>query len=65
VKAIKCSDYRPFNLTVHTAKKVATILRRIIEIKVRDMLGEDKFRFRTGKGNRDATEMLGKCQNEV
>jgi hypothetical protein len=52
-QATKCSDHRTISLIVHTAKIVATILRRI-EKKIEDVLGEDQFGFRRGKGTRDA-----------
>jgi hypothetical protein len=42
----------------HTAKIVARILRRSIERKIEDVLGEDQFGFRRGKGTRDAIGML-------
>ena len=42
----------------HTAKIVAKILRRRIEKKIEDVLGEDQFGFRRGKGTRDAFEIL-------
>ena len=42
----------------HTAKIVAKILRRRIENKIEDVLGEDQFGFRRGKGTRDAIGML-------
>jgi hypothetical protein len=34
------------------------ILRRQIERKTEDVLGEDQFGFRRGKGSRDVTGML-------
>ena len=37
---------------------VAKILRRRIETKIEDVLVEDQFGFRRGKGTRDATGML-------
>jgi hypothetical protein len=46
------------HLIAHTAKKVAKILRRRIEKKIEDVLGEDQFGFRIGKGHRDAIGML-------
>ena len=52
-KATKCSDYRTINLIAHTAK----ILRRGIEKKIEDVLG-DQFGFRRGKGTRDAIGMM-------
>jgi len=42
----------------HTAKIVAKILRRRIESKIEDVLGEDQCGFRRGKGTRDAIGML-------
>jgi hypothetical protein len=41
-----------------SAKIVAKILRRRIEKKIEDVLGEDEFGFRRGKGTRDAIGML-------
>ena len=58
IKATKCSDYRTISLIAHTAKLIAKILRRRIENKIEDMLGEDQFGFRRGKGTRDATGMM-------
>ena len=46
------------NLIAHTAKIVVKILRRRIEKKIEDVLGEDQFGFRRGKGTRDAIGML-------
>jgi len=57
-QATKCSDHRTISLIAHTAKRVAKILRRRIEKKIEDVLGEDQFGFRRGKGTRDAIEML-------
>ena len=57
-QASKCSDHRTINLIAHTAKIVAKILRRRIEKKIEDALGEDPFGFRRGKGTRDAIGML-------
>jgi len=37
---------------------VAKILRRRIEKKIEDVLGEDQFGFRRGKGTRDAIGMM-------
>jgi len=58
LQATKCSDHRTISLIAHTAKIVAKILRIRIERKIQDVLGEDQFRFRRGKGTRDAFEML-------
>jgi len=51
-QAAKCSDHRTISLIAHTAKRVAKILRRKIEKKIEDVLGEDQFGFRRGKGTR-------------
>jgi hypothetical protein len=48
--ATKCSDHRTVSLIAHTAKILAKILRRMIERKIEDVLGEDQFGFRRGKG---------------
>jgi hypothetical protein len=34
-------------------------------MKIKDVLGEDQFGFRRGKGSTDAIGMLRKHQNEV
>ena len=57
-KATKCSDYRTISLIAHTAKIIAKILRTRIEKKIEDVLGEDQFGFRRGKGTRDAIGMM-------
>jgi retron-type reverse transcriptase len=57
-KATKCSDHRTISLIAHTAKIVAKILRKRIEKKIEDVLGEAQFGFRKGKGTRDAIGML-------
>ena len=54
-KATKCSDYHTI---AHTAKIIAKIPRRRIEKKIEDVLGEDQFGFRRGKGTRDAVGMM-------
>jgi 5-formyltetrahydrofolate cyclo-ligase len=41
-----------------SAKIVARILRRKIERIIEDLLGEDQFGFRIGKGSGYATAML-------
>jgi len=46
------------SLPAYAAKTVAKILRRRIEKKIEDVLGEDQFGFRRGKGTRDAIGML-------
>ena len=57
-QATKCSDHRTISLIAHTTKIVAKILRRRIEKKIEDVLREDQFGFRRGKGTRDAIGML-------
>ena len=57
-QATKCSDRHTISLIAHTAKIVAKILRRRIEKKIEDVLGEDQFGFRRGRGTRDAIWML-------
>jgi len=57
-QATKCSDHRTISFIAHTEKMVAKILRRRIEKKIEDILGEDQFGYRRGKGTRDAIRML-------
>jgi len=54
-KATKCSDHHIISLTAHTAKIVVNILRKRTGRKIEDILGEDQFGFRKGKGTRHAT----------
>jgi hypothetical protein len=48
LKATKCSDHHTLSIIAHTTKIVAKILRRMIEMKVEDVLGEVQFGFRSG-----------------
>jgi hypothetical protein len=57
-QATKYSDHRTIRLITHTAKIVAKVLRRKIERKIEDVLGEDQFAFRRGRGTGDAIGML-------
>jgi len=57
-QATKRSDHRKISLIAHTAKKVTKVLRKKIEKKIEDVLGDDKFGLRIAKGTRDATGML-------
>jgi hypothetical protein len=57
-KATKCSDHHTISLIAHTTRIAARILGRGIERKIEDVLGEDQFGFRRGKGSRDAIGML-------
>ena len=58
-KATKCSDHCTISFYhTYTAQTVARILRRRTETKIEVVLVEDQFRFRRGKGARDATGML-------
>jgi hypothetical protein len=54
-KAIKCSDHHIISLIAHRAKIVAKILRKRTGRKIENLLGENQFGFRKGKGTRHAT----------
>jgi hypothetical protein len=56
-KARKCTEHRTISLIAHVAKVVAVVIRRSGK-KIEDVLGEDQFGFRKGKGTRDAIGML-------
>jgi hypothetical protein len=56
-EATKCSDRRTISLNAHAAK-IARILRRRIERKIEDVLGEDQFGCRGVKVTRDAVGMV-------
>jgi hypothetical protein len=49
-KATKCSDHRTISLIAHRAKMAARIHSRKIESKIEDVIGENQFGFRRGKG---------------
>jgi hypothetical protein len=57
-RARKCTDHRKISLIAHAVKVVASVIRRRSEKKIEDVLGEDQFGFRKGKGTRAATRML-------
>jgi len=57
-QATNFGNHRTISLIAHTAKIVAKILRRRIKKRIEDVLGEDQFGFRRGKGARDAIGML-------
>jgi hypothetical protein len=57
-KARKCNEHRTVRVIAQSAKIVARVLRRRIEKKIEDVLGEDQFGFRRGKGNMGAIGML-------
>ena len=46
------------SLYTHTAKITAKLLRRRVEKKIEDVLGEDQFGLRKGKGTKDAFGMM-------
>ena len=52
-KTAKCSNHHTICLNTHTAKTVRGILGRKFERKIEDVLGEDQFGFRRGKGSGD------------
>ena len=56
-QATKCSDHCTMSLIIHTAKTVAKIRRGRIGKKIEDVLGEDQFGFKRGKGTREASGM--------
>jgi hypothetical protein len=58
-KATKCSDHHTTSLMVHRAKIIARIIKETIEGRTADVLGEDQFGFRRGKGSSNAHGMLG------
>jgi hypothetical protein len=62
-KAAKCSDHHKISLIAHIAKTVAVIFGRRFERKMEDVLGEDQFGFRRGKGTGDVMLMLNAESN--
>jgi len=47
---------------IFSAKIILRILRKAIEKKIKDVLGENQFGFRRGKRNRDAA---GDAENDI
>jgi len=54
----KCSDHRTNRLNAHTTKIIEKILRRRIERKIEDLLGENRFGFGRWKGNRNVIGLM-------
>jgi hypothetical protein len=50
LKTKKCSNHCTVSLIAHTANIVVRILRQRFERKTEDVLRNNQFRFRTGKG---------------
>jgi hypothetical protein len=57
LEATKCSSHCTISLIIYTAKIVTRILRRRIEGKIENVLGEDQFGVRRGNGHKDAIGM--------
>jgi hypothetical protein len=57
-KATKCSDHRTISLITHTAKTVASILRRRIERKFSNYVETNSFNIEEEKGTMDSIGML-------
>ena len=57
-QATKCSNHRTISLIANTVKILSKTLRRRIEKKIENVLGENQFGFRRGKGTRDSIGML-------
>ena len=57
-QATKRSDHLTVSLVARTAKIITKILKTRIERIIEDVLGEDQFGFRRGKGTRDAIGMM-------
>lgn len=49
-EATKCSDHRTFKLMADMANVGARRLRRRMDRKIENVLGQDQFSFRRGKG---------------
>ena len=57
-QATKCSEHSTISLISYRRKIIVKILRRRIERKFENVLGEDQFGFRRGKETRDAIGMM-------
>ena len=54
----KFRDHRTICLISHTGKIVAPILSKILESKIEEVIEEDQFGFRKGKGTIDAIGIM-------
>lgn len=57
-KATKCSDFRTISLISHAAKIMLRILNRRLRAKMEEVVSEEQFGFRQGRGTRDAVGLL-------
>ena len=57
-QAKKCSDHRTVSLISHTRNIVARILSKRLESKIEEVIEEDQFGFRKGKGTRDVIGLM-------
>ena len=57
-QAKKCSDHRKINLISYTGKIFACIQSKRLESKIEEVIEEDQFGFRKGKGTRDAIGLM-------
>ena len=53
-QAKKCSNHRSIILISHTGNIIALILNKRFESEIEEVIEEDLFGFRKGKGTRDA-----------
>ena len=56
--AKKYEEFRTIRLIVHTAKIILVIMNRRLHSKMEDILEEEQFGFRKGKGTRDAIGLI-------
>ena len=54
----KCSDHITISVISHTGKIVTRILSKRLESKIEEVIEEDQFGFRKGKGTRDAIGLM-------
>jgi Reverse transcriptase (RNA-dependent DNA polymerase). len=57
-QAKKCSDHRTISLISHTGTIVVRILSKRLENKIEEVIEEDQYGFRKGKGTRDAIGLM-------
>ena len=56
--AKKCKEFRTISLISHTVKILLRILNRRLRSKIEEVLEEEQFGFRKGKGTRDAIGLI-------
>ena len=58
MNATRCKDFRTISLISHAAKMVLRIIKKRLETKAEQFLGNDQFGFRKERGTREASGLM-------